>query len=85
MKNLKEMLSAWLKRVKEQYQAWSERLKRKRLEEESRRAIQVMEWKGSLWISVGGEPLLGAVDTREGLLKTVSKMRETWISRKIKK
>lgn len=75
------MLSAWLKRVKEQYQAW----KRKRLEEESRRAIQVMEWKGSLWISVGGEPLLGAVDTREGLLKTVSKMRETWISRKIKK
>lgn len=85
MMRVKEMLSAWLKRVKEQYQAWSERLKRKRLEEESRRVIQVMEWKGSLWISVGGEPLLGAVDTQEGLLKTVSKMRETWISRKIKK
>lgn len=74
-----------LDEIKKRLQLWHEeradRIENARqaaLDAEARRAVQVMEYNGELFISVNGVPLIATEDLKGSLLETVTHGRENY-------
>lgn len=78
-------MATFLETIKKRMQEWHEtraqRIEHARdvaLDNEARKAVQVMEYNGELFISVNGVPLIGVQDLSGSLLETVARGRENY-------
>ena len=78
---MKQIIETMMARM----QAWHERRARriaarlvKRLDNETRRRLQLMEHNGIIYLSVDGIPLLGAADLACGLTESLAQARANY-------
>lgn len=78
-------MSNFLEEIKKRIQVWheqrAERIEANRqamLDAEARKAVQVMEFNGELYVCVNGVPLFGVDDIKGTLPETVAKARQNY-------
>ena len=81
----KKIMATFLDKLKKRLQTWHEeradRMQNKRqarLDAEARKAVQVMEFNGELYVSVHGIPLFGQSDLSDELTEAVASGRKAY-------
>ena len=81
----KKIMATFLDKLKKRLQTWHEeradRMQNKRqarLDAEARKAVQVMEFNGELYVSVHGIPLFGESDLSDDLTEAVASGRKAY-------
>ena len=81
----KKIMATFLDKLKKRLQTWHEeradRMQNKRqaqLDAEARKAVQVMEFNGELYVSVHGIPLFGQSDLSDDLPEAVASGRKAY-------
>lgn len=79
MKKMIESVKVWLRKQRTEREAAADERRRMRLQAEAQKEVQVMEFRGRLYVSVGGVPLFDYDALGASLTETVAKGRETYI------
>lgn len=78
MKKIFTSIKQWLQAYGERMRADRSKAKLNRLEMESKRRLQVMEYEGEVYLSYDGVPLLTEDEFGSDLVETLEAMRENW-------
>lgn len=78
MNKLIQKMEAWVMSHKEREQAARKKTKQERLETESKRRLQVMEYEGEVYLSYDGVPLLSERDFGSDMISILESMRSNW-------
>lgn len=78
MKKMMEKICSWLRRERQRAAEEREKIRGRRLSRESRRAVQVMEFEGDVWLSLDGVPVLPVGALAWDLATTLTVSREAW-------
>lgn len=74
LETLKKKLQVWHEQRAERIEA----VRQARLDAEARKAVQVMEFNGELYVSVHGIPLFGESDLSDDLTEAVASGRKAY-------
>lgn len=78
MKKILTSIKQWLQAYGERMRADRSKAKLARLEMESKRRLQVMEYEGEVYLSYDGVPLLTEDEFGSDLVEVLEAMRENW-------
>lgn len=85
-------MKQFIETIKKRIQVWHEvrarrmeRARQLRLDREARKAVQITELNGILYICVHGVPLFASADLTEGLFKSVAQARSNYMNWKEEK
>lgn len=79
MKKMMEKICSWLRRERQRAAEEREKIRGRRLSRESRRAVQVMEFEGDVWLSLDGVPVLPVGALAWDMATTLTVSREAWV------
>lgn len=78
MKKIFTSIKQWLQAYGERMRADRSKAKLDRLETESKRRLQVMEYEGEVYLSYDGVPLLTEDEFGSDLVEALGNARENW-------